>query len=181
MTQPARTLFGLIRRTLDALYFTGGVIAAGFLIAILVIIVLQMGARWTGQVFPGATDYAGYCMAGASFFAFAYALNHGAHIRVTLVLSALGRYRYWGELWCFGIGAIIATWFARYAVKGTFWSWKLDELSQGLDATPVWIPQLSMAAGTILLAIAFWDHLFRLIFTGRHGVTTDLADQSHGE
>jgi TRAP-type C4-dicarboxylate transport system permease small subunit len=181
MTQPMRRMFGLIRKTLDALYFTGGVIAAGFLIAILVIIVLQMLARWTGQVFPGATDYAGYCMAGASFFAFAYALNHGAHIRVTLVLSALGKYRYWGELWCFGIGAIIATWFARYAVKGTYWSWKLKELSQGLDATPIWIPQLSMAAGTILLAVAFWDHLIRLIFTGRHGITTDLVDQSHAE
>ena len=68
-----------LRRLLDGLYALGGVIAAFFLIAILTLIVLQMLARWTGQVFPGATDYAGYCMAAASFFAFAYALNHGAH------------------------------------------------------------------------------------------------------
>ncbi|TCO73938.1 TRAP transporter small permease [Rhodovulum euryhalinum] len=170
-----------LRRILDGVYLAGGVIAAGFMLAILGIIVLQMLARWTGQVFPGATDYAGYCMAGASFFALAYALNHGAHIRVSLMLSALGRFRWWGELWCFGIGAVTATFFARYAIKGTYWSWKLNEISQGLDKTPVWIPQLSMAAGAVLLAVCFWDHLIRLIVTGDHGIRRDLVDQSRGE
>jgi TRAP-type C4-dicarboxylate transport system permease small subunit len=170
-----------LRRILDFLYLAGGVVAALFLVAILVIIVLQMLARWTGQVFPGATDYAGYCMAGASFFAFAYALNHGAHIRVSLFLTALGERRRWGEMWCFGIGAVTATYFARYAVKGNFWSWKLNDISQGLDATAIWIPQLAMSAGTILLAICFWDHLIRLIFTGDHGIRRDLVDQSHAE
>ncbi len=170
-----------LRRFLDTLYLVGGVISAFFLVAILVLIVLQMLARWTGHVFPGATDYVGYCMATASFFAFAYALNHGAHIRVSLFLNALGGKRRWGELWCFGIGAVISTYFARYAIKGNYWSWKLNEISQGLDATPVWIPQLAMSAGTILLAIAFWDHLLQLIFTGEHGIRANLVDQSHAE
>lgn len=170
-----------LRRFLDMLYLAGGAIAACFMIAILTLIVLQMLARWTGQVFPGATDYAGYCMAGASFFAFAYALNHGAHIRVSILLNALGDRRYWLEIWCFTIGAAASTYFAWYAVRGTYWSWKLKELSQGLDATPVWIPQLSMSIGTVLLAIAFWDHLVRLVFTGKHGIHADLIDQSHAE
>lgn len=171
----------LLRRVLDTLYLIGGIIASVFLIAILSIIVLQMLARWTGQVFPGATDYAGYCMAAASFFAFAYALNHGAHIRVSLVLTALGRHRWWGEVFCFGIGTAIATWFAWYAIHGTHLSWRWNELSQGLDATPMWIPQLSMSIGAVLLAIAFWDNLVRLIFTGSHGIITELVDQAQGE
>ena len=170
-----------LRGILDFLYRLGGVIAACFLVAILAIIVLQMLARWTGNVFPGATDYAGYCMAAASFFAFAYALNHGAHIRVSLFLTALGDKRRWGEIWCFGIGALVTTWFARYALKGTYWSWKLNEKSQGLDATPMWIPQIAMSVGTVLLAVAFWDHLIQLIFRGDHGIRSDLVDQSHGE
>ncbi|MCG6882338.1 MAG: TRAP transporter small permease [Silicimonas sp.] len=170
-----------LRRILDGLYLTGGIIAALFLIAILVIIVLQMLARWTGQVFPGATDYAGYCMAAASFFAFAYALNHGAHIRVSLVLSAMGSKRRWGETFCFAVGTVIATYFAWYAVKGTYISWRWNEISQGLDKTPIWIPQLSMAIGAILLAIAFWDHMVQLVFRGNHGIRTDLVDQSHAE
>jgi TRAP-type C4-dicarboxylate transport system permease small subunit len=170
-----------LRRILDTLYLIGGIIASLFLIAILLIIVAQMLARWTGGVFPGATDYAGYCMAAASFFAFAYALNHGAHIRVSLVLSALGRYRRWGETFCFAVATVIATWFAYYAIKGTYVSWRWNEISQGLDKTPIWIPQISMAIGAVLLAISFWDHLVRLIFTGQHGIEADLVDQSHAE
>ncbi|MCB1471659.1 MAG: TRAP transporter small permease [Rhodobiaceae bacterium] len=177
MTELARGL----RRFLDGLYLAGGIIAAGFTILILVLIVLQMLARWTGQVFPGATDYAGYCMAGASFFAFAYALNHGAHIRVSILINALGEKARWLEVWCFAIGAAASTYFAWYAVKTNFWSHKLNDISQGLDATPVWVPQLSMSAGTVLLAIAFWDNLFRVLFTGSHGIRSNVVDQSHGE
>ena len=66
-----------LRRLLDGLYFTGGVFAALCLISILAIIVAQMIARWTGMTFPGATSYAGYAMASASFFAFAHCAQQG--------------------------------------------------------------------------------------------------------
>jgi hypothetical protein len=46
----------LLRRSLDALYLAGGVLGALFLIAILLLIVAQMMARWTGHVFPGRRD-----------------------------------------------------------------------------------------------------------------------------
>jgi TRAP-type C4-dicarboxylate transport system permease small subunit len=170
-----------LRRVLDGFYLAGGVIAAFFMVAILVIIVLQMLARWTGQVFPGGTDYAGYCMAGASFFAFAYALNHGAHIRVSLLLNALGENRRYMEIWGFVIGTAASTYFAWFAVKATWISYKLHDVSQGQDATPIWIPQLVMSAGTILLAVCFLDHLIRLLFTGSHGIQTETVEQSHGE
>ena len=66
-----------LRKGLDGLYLLSGILAACFLIAILTLIVVQMVARWTGEIFPGAPEYAGYSMAGASFLAFASALNHG--------------------------------------------------------------------------------------------------------
>jgi tripartite ATP-independent transporter DctM subunit len=158
-----------VRRSLDAIYLAGGILGSLFLIAILVLIVAQMTARWTGQVFPGATDYAGYSMAGASFMALAYAMNRGTHIRVNLMLSKLGRWRRHGELWCYGIGALIALFFARYAIKGTYVSHKLRDVSQGLDATPVWIPQLVMSIGTCLLALTLIDHFVRLLFSDHKG------------
>ena len=46
----------MIRKTLDGLYTLAGVLAALCLIAILFLIVIQMLARWTGEVFPGAPD-----------------------------------------------------------------------------------------------------------------------------
>ena len=66
-----------LRRFLNFIYTASGVAASLCLIAILALIVIQMLARWTGEVFPGAPDYAGYAMASASFLAFANALNKG--------------------------------------------------------------------------------------------------------
>lgn len=173
--------FLMLRRILDGLYKAGGVLAALFLIAILALIVIQMVARWTGEVFSGAPDYAGYCMAAASFFAFAYALNHGAHIRVSIALNAMGTWRRWGEIWCFGIGAVLATYFCYYAIKATYWSRLLNDISQGQDATPIWIPQLSMSIGSVLLAICFWDNLIRLIFVGQHNMISNVIEDEGAE
>ncbi len=164
----------LLRRVLDRLYLAAGVIAALFLIAMLLLIVAQMGARWTQATFRGAPDYAGYCMASASFFAFAHALNRGAHIRVGLLLNALGeRSRHWLEVWCFFVGSVASTYIAWFAIKAVRWSYKFHDISQGQDATPIWIPQLSMAIGASLLAICFWDNLVRLLFTRTHNLQTE--------
>ncbi|MFN3938488.1 MAG: TRAP transporter small permease [Gemmobacter sp.] len=172
MAQALRT----VRRGLDALYLIGGIISALFLVAILLLILAQMGSRWLGIQFAGGADYAGYCMAGASFMAFAYALNHGAHIRVSLLLQFMGRARRWGELWCFAIGTAASIFLLRYAWKGAWTSWRFGDVSQGQDATPLWIPQSVVVVGAALLAIAFVDNLIRVLFTGTSGVRADVSE-----
>jgi TRAP-type C4-dicarboxylate transport system permease small subunit len=171
-----------LRRLLDFLYLASGVLAAVCLVAILGLIVVQMVARWTGEVFPGAASYAGYAMAGASFLAFANALNRGAHIRVSILLNALpdGPKRLL-DIWCFGLAAAIAWYFTYYAYWFVYWSWKFKEVSQAQDASPLWIPQSVMVIGGAILAIALTDHLLQLIFRGHHRMTRDLVDQSFGE
>jgi TRAP-type C4-dicarboxylate transport system permease small subunit len=167
------------RKALDGLYTLGGIISAIFLLIMLGIICAQMVARWSGIAFPGSTSYAGYCMAASSFFGLAYALNAGAHIRVNLMLTALGRHRVWGEIWCFGIAAYLATYFARYAIKGTMESVRWNDISQGQDATPLWIPQVAMCIGTVLLAIAVWDNFFRILFVGTSNIVAEtVADDT---
>ena len=108
-------------------------------------------------------------MAAASFFALAYALNRGAHIRVSLLLSTLGRWRRAGELWCFGIGSALACYFAYYAIKAVRVSYQLHDISQGQDATPLWIPQLVMAIGGTLFALALVDRLVQVACGGSVG------------
>jgi len=170
------------RSVLDATYKTAGVVAALCLVAILVLIVLQMLARWTGLVFVGATDYAGYAMAAASFLAFAYALNHGAHIRVSILLNSVPRRaKRWLEIWCFGIGACVMWYFVWYGQRFVYWSWKFNEVSQGQDATPLWIPQSLMLAGAVIMAVALTDHLLHLIVTGDHRIRRTGLDQGDGE
>lgn len=172
----------ILRRILDTLYQGAGVLAALCLIAILVLIVLQMLARWTGEVFPGAPEYAGYAMAAASFLAFANALNRGAHIRVSILLQAVPKpARRWLEIWCFGVGAAVMWYFTYYAQRFVYWSWKFNEVSQGQDRTPLWIPQSAMLIGAAIMAIALTDHLIHVLVKGEHRIRRDLVDQSHGE
>ena len=125
-----------LRRLLDGLYIGAGALAALCLVAILTLIVAQMVARWTGNVFPGAASYAGYAMAGASFLAFANALNRGSHIRVSILLNALstGGKRLL-DIWCFAVAAAVAWYFTYYAYWFVYWSWKFNEVSQDQDAT----------------------------------------------
>ena len=170
-----------LRPWLDRLYNLAGAFAACFLIAILVIICLQMAARWIGLQFPGSTDYAGYCMAAASFFALAHTFNNGAHIRVSLLLSKLGRWRRLGELWCLGIAAVLACFFAVYAIKSVQVSIKLHDISQGQDAMPLWIPQLAMALGTVLFAICMVDRLIRVAFGGDWRLGDPSLDETNAD
>lgn len=152
-----------MRRALDLLYAGAGVLAALFLTALLAIVTAQVVLRWLGVPFPGGTAYAGYCMAASSFLALAYALNAHAHIRVSVLLSRLeGRARRLVELWCLAVATGLSWWFAWYAVKAVRVSRMINDVSQGQDATPLWIPQLAMAAGALILAVAFTDHLVRV-------------------
>jgi len=175
-------LLHAVRKALDGLYLASGVVASLCLIVILSLIVLQMLARWTGAIFPGAPAYAGYAMAAASFMAFANALNRGAHIRVSILLNAVSRpWNRMLEIWCFGLGTLIAWYFVYYATRFTYWSWKFNEVSQSQDATPLWIPQSVMVVGGAILAIALTDNLLHMIFKGKHLIERESLDESFGE
>jgi len=162
-----------VRSILDGLYKTSGFAAAIALIAILVLVTAQMVIRWTGGIFTGGANYAGYAMATTSFLALAYTFNHNAHIRVSLFVSKAGRYRRGVEIWCYTIASLTACFLAWYAVKATRLSAKINDISQGQDATPLWMPQVFMAIGSIIFAIAVVDNLIRILYAEWQGVDSD--------
>jgi TRAP-type C4-dicarboxylate transport system permease small subunit len=107
---------------------------------------------------PGTDSYAGYCMAAAGFLALAHTLKRGEHIRVTLLVEHLdGGAQRALELWALGVATLLAALLAFYSVRLSFQSWQFNDISTGNDATPLWIPQLTMAVGTVILLIALAD------------------------
>ena len=85
------------------------------------------------------------------------------------------------DTWCFAIATVLGWYFAYYATKATYWSWKFNDISQGQDATALWIPQTSMVIGSIIFAIALTDHLVHVLISGDHRIEADVVEQSHGE
>jgi TRAP-type C4-dicarboxylate transport system permease small subunit len=57
------------------------------------------------------------------------------------------------------LACLLAWLFAFYSCRLAWQSKMFNDLSTGNDATPLWIPQLSMAAGTVIFAIAFMDEI----------------------
>ncbi len=145
-----------MRRFLDGLYLGCGLLAALFLIAIGVLVLISIATRLLGMTVPGLANYAGYSMAASSFLALAY-------IRVSILLQHLdGWRRRAAELWCLGAGFGLAAYFAWYSVKMVRVSIQINDISPGPDATPLWIPQVGMALGTTVLAVALLDRLIEL-------------------
>jgi TRAP-type C4-dicarboxylate transport system permease small subunit len=147
-----------MRRTLDALYDGCAWLAAVFLIGVLVMVLLSVLGRQFQFHVPGTDAYAGYAMASAGFLALAHTLKRNEHIRVTLVLGQLtGRARRGLELWSLSAAVLLSGLFAWYAARLVWQSIEFHDISTGNDATPLWMPQLAMAFGTLVLFIAFVD------------------------
>jgi TRAP-type C4-dicarboxylate transport system permease small subunit len=156
-----------VRRLLDGLYDGAAWIAALFMVGTLASVLAGIIDRYLTLGLRGTDMYAGYCMAGAGFLALAHTLKRGEHIRVTLILQKVkGVAHHRLEIWALGAATLLALLFAFYSVKLAYQSWAFNDISTGNDATPLWIPQISMAVGTIVLLIAFIDE-FVLELKGR--------------
>lgn len=162
------------------MYLFAGYLGAVFLVLILCLVALQMVARWVGLNVAGASDITGYSMAASSFLAFAYALNNGSHIRVSLLLNAAGRYKWHVEAWCWLVATLCTALFAWFAVKLTIESYTWNDISGGQDAWPLWIPQTAMSIGTVIFAISAADNFITHLLTGEDNIEATALDM-HSE
>jgi TRAP-type C4-dicarboxylate transport system permease small subunit len=149
-----------MRKFLDTLYDSAAALAALFMVGLLVMVLLSVLGRQFNFHVRGTDAYAGYLMAGAGFLSLAHTLKRGEHIRVTLLLSKLtGKAKHGMEVWSLAAASALAGLFAWYSVKLSIGSYQFNDISTSNDATPLWIPQIAMAAGAIILLIAFLDDL----------------------
>jgi TRAP-type C4-dicarboxylate transport system permease small subunit len=149
-----------MRKLLDGLYDGCAALAALAMVALLVAVLLSITGRQLGFNVPGVDSYAGFLLAASGFLSLAHTLKRGEHIRVTLLLNHLhGRAHRALELWTLAAGVLLAGLFAYYSAKLAWQSHVFNDTSTGNDATPLWIPQLSMALGAAVLLIALLDEL----------------------
>ena len=140
---------------LNKIYKISGYIAAFFLIMIAIFILIGISSRIFGFYIRGLAEYSGYCMASASFFALAYTFVEGGHIRITLFLEKFkDTKKKILEIWCLLISSFFSGYLAFYFIKMLIVSYKFQERSEGADEILVWIPQTSVALGSILFFIS---------------------------
>ncbi|MSP34381.1 MAG: TRAP transporter small permease [Limnohabitans sp.] len=165
-----------MRVLLNRIYDSAAALAALFMCAMLVMVLLSIFGREFNFYLRGTDAYAGYCMAASGFLALAHTLKKGEHIRVTVLISRFnGGWLKGIELWALGMAAFLACLMAYYSIRLSWQSYTFHDISTSNDATPLWIPQIAMAVGTVVLAIAFIDELILEILGRRVAFNSDEA------
>lgn len=151
-------------RGLHRLYLASGLLSAASLVLICVLILAQVVARNLGSTVRDAEEFAAWAMAAAGFFGLPYALHCGSHIRV----SAVARFvpeslHHVMEVLASAIGLALAAYLAWYCSAFVLESFRFNEVSQGLVPVPMWMVQVPMVLGSILLMVAFAERLVRVL------------------
>ena len=152
-----------MRVFLDRLYLYAGYLAGAFMVAIFVLMMVLSAGRPVGINVPSGDDFVSWCMAAMAFLGLAHTFRSGEMIRVGLLIDKLPEHtRHWVELVCLVIGTGFVGFFAFYAVKMNYESYKFHDMSQGVVAIPMWIPQIGYSLGLVVLLIAFVDELIHV-------------------
>ncbi len=113
---------------------------------------------------PIVTEYSGYLVAMVFFLGSGWTLANGGHIRMSLVqnrLSAGGVRRL--DLAC-SVTALALSGFMAFALG----SWAFGTYERGVvsffpSATPLWLPQALFALGPVILTLALFARIIRLL------------------
>ncbi|TDM08933.1 MAG: TRAP transporter permease DctQ [Ideonella sp. MAG2] len=154
-----------MQRWANPLFHVAAQLAGLSLLCTLLMVLFSITGRlWPSVAITGADAYAGYFTAATAFLALAPTLKRGEHIRVTLIFNHLGpRAQHVLDVVCHALALLMAGALALYSVRLVLQSRSFMDISTGLDATPLWIPQLGMAVGCVLFALAFLTDLIRLL------------------
>jgi TRAP-type C4-dicarboxylate transport system permease small subunit len=156
-----------VRRLLDGVYRACGALAAFCILLIAVLVVAQVAGRLIGVLVPGADDLAGYALTASSFLALAHTLRANGHIRLTLLIRRAGRRpRLLLESGCLAFAMVVTGYFAYHVVDMAWDAYRFGERSQGILSVPLWIPQVVMALGAVVLFVAFVDDLVVILRGG---------------
>lgn len=159
-----------MRKILDGIYNMSAYLSATAMISIALIVIVQIGFRITnsiyfslkgeilGLIFPSSAEFVGYCMVATSFLGLAYTLRKDGHIRVSILLKSVPNNLYKTfELICLALGTAFLAFVVYHSGLFVYDSYKYDDLSAGIIAVPLYIPQLFMLLGLVIMFIAFLD------------------------
>jgi TRAP-type C4-dicarboxylate transport system permease small subunit len=156
-----------LRRALDGLYLAAGYLGGAFLVATFAIMLSLSAGRPLGIDIPAGDDFTAWCMAATAFLPLAHTFRSAELIRMGLLIDRIGGGpRRALEIGCTATATLAVGYFAWYAVDMTLTSWKFNDVSQGVIPVPLWIPQIGMSLGLVILEVAFVDELLHLLFGG---------------
>ena len=169
-----------MRKILNVIYTGSGVLAGIFLVLIGALSLAQIGGRLLGFDAYSFDDFAGFCMAASSFLGLAHTYRHNEHIRVAILIDRVhGTARHVMEALCLAACTFLIGYFSWWAGDMVITSYQINDVSQGLVAVPLWIPQSGMALGLIIMTVALFDDLLVLLARGTPSYLLAAQEKAH--
>lgn len=165
-----------MRKLLDGVYTGSGLLSAALIAAICLLVTAQVflnlvtkyGPFDVSLTIPSYSDFAGYMLAASSFLALAYTLMRGGHIRVTMLLNTVpAPLRLAVEVLALALSAAVAGFTSFYMYRLVHESYEFGDMSSGIVAIPLYIPQSTVLAGLVILTVALIDLTIQTIRLGR--------------
>ena len=151
----------------DSIYRVTGFLAVACLAAIAIVVLADVALRQFGGQIKSSDDFAGFALVGTAMLGLGPTYRHGDHIRVGLVLDRFtGVTRRYVEMFVLVMAVVMVAWATWWIGNFVYDSWRFHEVSQGLIAINLWIPQCLMLIGIAVLLLALVEDLFRML-TGK--------------
>ncbi|OGR22772.1 MAG: hypothetical protein A2277_06695 [Desulfobacterales bacterium RIFOXYA12_FULL_46_15] len=160
---------------IDSLSELGGNLSAILLWIVAIVVTYEVAARY---LFNAPTTWVQetsvYLCMGVGLLGAAYALKNDSHFGITIFVDKLSaKNRRKMQIASNVAGFAYSLTFVYQGFLQTKLSYDLEDVSNGLMATPLWIPWMLMPIGGVLLALQFISKIAEEISRGRsEGRTT---------
>jgi TRAP-type mannitol/chloroaromatic compound transport system permease small subunit len=158
----------------DGLSLVAAFLAAACIVALTGLILAEIVVAFVARFFPGMPagigigwEYSAYLMGGAFMLGSGMTLRAGQQIRVELLLRAKGgRYAKGLEIASCVLGSVTTIYLAVTLIAFTWRTYSFGEASQD-SFTPLWIPQVVLCVGAVILAIQMVVRTLASLIGGR--------------
>lgn len=164
----------MLRTTIRRLATLCGYLAAAFLAGIAVATFVQIIARQFGKPIE-TTELSGFFLAASTFLGLAYTFVNGVHVRISLVSEfAPKRLKHALEVWACSIGALIVGYSAWHMTAFTMETYRFGDLSPGMLAVPLWIPQSAICFGLVVMLLSILEQMTLVLRGGAASYATNV-------
>ncbi len=156
-----------MRNFLNNLYKFAGFLAAINVLVIFILMIYASVGRGMNLRVSWVNDVVSWLCAAAAFFGMAYSFRNGDFVRVTLLLEKLPKTaRRVFEIISLSVALVAISYLMYWSILFTYESWSFKDMAGNMVAIPIWIPQMSLVVGSVILWIAVLDECIG-VFHGR--------------
>lgn len=135
---------------------------------------LTRGAHIRVSIFLNMNKFLGFWLDALAMLIAAITATYFARYAIkTNIMSKLLNDRTQGQDF---VPEWLLSFFAMFTNAPSEWAQIWAETGSGWVYTPMWLPQLPMSIGTVLLAVAIWDYLTRLLVTRQTSIVSEAVE-----